>query len=442
MSSGMYSFSSQPKAVSGTRKKYREPDATDTALFRDLKETCITWDKRVHRGNTYSMYTQNAIKEALKEAVSPTQPAPRRRRRPQEKSIFDMGLPEHERVPVDLTKHLVASSESEVVKVDVADTQTDEFVPLPPPEPFVPPKTGVDVSTQVEDGELFIFENEVEPILSVIVNKTLEQSLMEVEEEHEMARMAEFKSDWLARQQQMMKEWEALVAEEWVAWRRKQAILAQQRARKRREAQVLLKIQALAASKSHLSRVVPNAIRSMHEVAFPDAQSLAIDRLFLPSLLGEVQRLAQERRIAEHIVDETVCKQPLERIGAQKASMESQRQRARDEEAKRMDEIHIRKGRIRIHVDDGAGGKITVGPVQISQDEDIEQVEDRIKAWLQENEPELAEAWSYGVTLRINNLPIQQTSEIFLAKSGMLSMHPKDPPAPPEEEEDDDEEGE
>ena len=28
-----------------------------------VKETCISWDKRVHRGNTYSMYTQNAIKE-------------------------------------------------------------------------------------------------------------------------------------------------------------------------------------------------------------------------------------------------------------------------------------------------------------------------------------------------------------------------------------------
>ena len=28
-----------------------------------MKETCISWDKRVHRGNTYSMYTQNAIKE-------------------------------------------------------------------------------------------------------------------------------------------------------------------------------------------------------------------------------------------------------------------------------------------------------------------------------------------------------------------------------------------
>ena len=36
-------------------------------------------------------------------------------------------------------------------------------------------KTGVDAATQVEDGELFDFDAEVEPILEVLVGKTLEQ---------------------------------------------------------------------------------------------------------------------------------------------------------------------------------------------------------------------------------------------------------------------------
>merc|ERR1712066_1098039 len=75
-------------------------------------------------------------------------------------------------------------------------------------------------------------------------------------------------------------------------------------------------------------------------------------------------------------------------------------------------------GRIRIHVDT-AGGKITVGPVQISQDQTIEEVQARIYKWIQENEPDLAELWCHGVVLRINNEPISQTSEIFSAKSGI-----------------------
>lgn len=53
-------------------------------------------------------------------------------------------------------------------------------------------KTGVDKETQVwDDGELFNFEYEVEPILLVIVGKTLEVSRMEVLEEEELKEMDE-----------------------------------------------------------------------------------------------------------------------------------------------------------------------------------------------------------------------------------------------------------
>lgn len=42
-------------------------------------------------------------------------------------------------------------------------------------------KTGTDVETQVwDDGELFNFEYEAEPILQVLVKKTLDLSRMEV----------------------------------------------------------------------------------------------------------------------------------------------------------------------------------------------------------------------------------------------------------------------
>ena len=66
------------------------------------------------------------------------------------------------------------------------ETQTDAFEPLPPPAPYVPKKTGVDVATQVDLSELFDFDREVGPVLDVIVSKTLEQARMEVEEEEEL----------------------------------------------------------------------------------------------------------------------------------------------------------------------------------------------------------------------------------------------------------------
>jgi len=134
--SATYSFSTQPKPVSATRKKYRDPSEVDIAMYRDLKETCITWDKRVHRGNTYSMYTQNAIKEALQEATREASPRPRAKRKPKETVPFDMPLPERERIPVDLTAHLVAREV--VAEVDTVEVQTDEFLPEPPEDQYQP----------------------------------------------------------------------------------------------------------------------------------------------------------------------------------------------------------------------------------------------------------------------------------------------------------------
>lgn len=48
---------------------------------------------------------------------------------------------------------------------------------------------GVSKKTLVEDNELFLFDDEVEPILSVLCGKTLEQARMEVLEEEELATM-------------------------------------------------------------------------------------------------------------------------------------------------------------------------------------------------------------------------------------------------------------
>lgn len=45
---------------------------------------------------------------------------------------------------------------------------------------------GVNQGTEVGDGDLFDFNKESEPILSVLCGKTLEQSRMEVLEEEEL----------------------------------------------------------------------------------------------------------------------------------------------------------------------------------------------------------------------------------------------------------------
>lgn len=60
-------------------------------------------------------------------------------------------------------------------KTSMVDIQTDKFEEIEHEEVYIPKKTGIDASTQVEDNELFEFDREVGPIVNVIVTKTLEQ---------------------------------------------------------------------------------------------------------------------------------------------------------------------------------------------------------------------------------------------------------------------------
>ena len=59
----------------------------------------------------------------------------------------------------------------------------------------MPELLGVSKKTLVEDNEVFLYDDEVEPVLSVLCGKTLELARMEVLQEEELAEMM--------RQQQM-----------------------------------------------------------------------------------------------------------------------------------------------------------------------------------------------------------------------------------------------
>mmetsp|Transcript_10823 Transcript_10823/g.24763 ORF Transcript_10823/g.24763 Transcript_10823/m.24763 type:complete len:457 (+) Transcript_10823:199-1569(+) len=441
-----YSFSSAPKAVTA-RRKYREPnEAYDTTIYRDPKETCISWDKRVHRGNTYSMYTQKAIKDALAEAQRQPEKVVRRKPKAKEPSPFDMGLPELEKVSVDLTHNLVCSTEREPpIQHEIVETQTDELLPEAPAEHYKPQRTGVDVSTQVLDGELFDFDREVEPILNVIVNKTLEQAVMEVEEEHELAQMAQFKEEFYVRQEKMSQDWQEQVAEEFVRWKEKQAVVAQKRAEKERAARVLLKVQAVAAAKAHLASLVPRAMDTLKEVALPDMNTVSIDRYFMPQLLSSVQAKVREHIASRQLVADIIDNAAKQQQETRQQAVDRHYQLRLEIARRRYEDAQIRQGTLRIYMDDGKGGKEPVGPIQVSSEESLEAIHQTIFDWMRANKPALVQGWDYGVVLCIDGQPAQATSEIFEASAGQISMVPADPPPPEpevdEEEGEEDEEG-
>lgn len=152
----------------------------------------IMWDRRIVRGNTYAAIVTTS-REAAKQ-FSGTQTQKRRN------IVQPLETNEHEAVQGDAStpraldgrKHVqVYTDENVELLTDKPpkyekDAQTDFVIERPVKRLYMPKKTGEDRETQIWDGELFKFDYEVEPILQVLVGKTLEQGRMEVLEEEEL----------------------------------------------------------------------------------------------------------------------------------------------------------------------------------------------------------------------------------------------------------------
>jgi len=187
--SGGYQYSSAPAPLKGKGKaRYREDD-TGVPLT-------LMSDPRVIRGSTYTLakklaavaektstVSQNiasssssssssmAVGSNLKASSTSTS-----------RPTYDFNVKSFS-TAIDLTPFLIQQNDAPAITKQACN-QTDVFLKRPPTPEYVPRKTGVDISTQVDDTrDLFKFDKEVAPIVDVIVQKTLEQALFEVQSE-------------------------------------------------------------------------------------------------------------------------------------------------------------------------------------------------------------------------------------------------------------------
>ena len=104
-------------------------------------------------------------------------------------------IPKPERVHqgIDIFRNLI-EEEKKVALVDLG-IQSDEieYDEIENEKKFLPQKLGKDEATQIMDGDLFDFDKDVEPLLTVIIGKTLEQSLLELEQEQEIENLRQAK---------------------------------------------------------------------------------------------------------------------------------------------------------------------------------------------------------------------------------------------------------
>jgi hypothetical protein len=403
-----YAFQAAPRPV------------TDRPKYRETVRTSLASDPRVFRGSTVAVRTST-------EEAKPTRHRTFHKPKEIEPRPFDIPLPPPERVPVDLDVHLLAPEVP--VFVAQSESQTDVFLPEPPEPEYVPRKTGIDASTQIYAGDLFSFDVEVAPILDVLVTKTLEQALTEVDDEDELANVAKFKEEWGRRQRNLVADWEQTVKVERERAAEKERVLAAAKARKKRELALMTKLAAKRNAEQYLRGVTQAATKDLLKVGhFPEKLEGLLGQEFWPWVMQKVDEVHAEKLGAQNLLNATLnnaVAQVSKRGLAVATDLTQEVQKQKRRTAERNEAL---KGNIRIYLNTPTGA-VVVGPIRISESEEIEAINERTFAWLEENHPEVAANTQHGVELYIGDTPTEKASELFRAAPGTISLKPK--PAPP-----------
>lgn len=325
--SGTYTFSSQPRTVP-QRKKYRDPLAQQNQAPAPYGN--IMYDRRIVRGNTYAQHTLPATAQPDPIEIQRQQEIRRRKiAAKRAKAQLRPSSPE----PVEGRKHIDVQTElyleelSDRVEEADVDCQTDAFLDRPPTPLFIPAKTGMDVATQIYEGDLFDFEIEVKPILEVLVGKTVEQALLEVMEEEELANLRAQQREFEELRNAELVETQRLEEQERRHREEKERRMKQQRETLKKERETADKIAARAFAQSYLADLIPSVFGTLNDNGyFFDPVERDVELGFMPWIMEEVEKKIDMSVLGRTVLDAIIRDVVMQRSAAYFKLEESQQE--------------------------------------------------------------------------------------------------------------------
>ncbi|XP_076872826.1 radial spoke head protein 3 homolog isoform X2 [Brachyhypopomus gauderio] len=266
------------------------------------------YDRRVVRGNTYAQHILPATSQADKVEIQKQQEARRRAmaRKREKEEQFHSRTPEalEGRKHTDVQTELYLEELSDHIEDVSVECQTDAFLDKPATPLFIPAKTGKDVATQIEEGELFHFDVEVQPVLEVLVGKTVEQALLEVMEEEELACLRAQQHAFQELRNAELVEVQRLEEQERRRREEKDRRIKQQRAVLEKEKETAEKIAARAFARHYLADLLPSVFTTLRDHGyFYDPVQRDVETGFIPWLMEEVGYALEKRHVALAVLD-------------------------------------------------------------------------------------------------------------------------------------------
>lgn len=335
-----YSYSAQPHAAPVKQKtKYRDDNQQE-----DINTSQnIMYDARVVRGNTYSAKVLSSdLKNDLDKSGTSKRIPRKQNRRPF--GTRRSATPP----PVDGRSHMVMQTEDFLEELtdrpieQDAETQTQPFMDRPASPLFVRAKIGFDVETQIENGDLFDFNTEVEPILEVLVGKTIHVAMLEIMQEEELEAIRLQQEEFETIRNVELAEVQRLEAEIKRKSLEKERRLAQERKRLEDRRRLEETVAARQFTSQFLGELHVNVFDTLEEQGhFYDPVQREIEVNFLPLLTQGIVRGADQYEAAAQIAMELL---EMARIKARAFEAECIKQR-NELKAQREAEERARKQR-------------------------------------------------------------------------------------------------
>ncbi|CAH8590491.1 unnamed protein product [Schistosoma intercalatum] len=143
--------------------------------------------------------------------------------------------------------------------------------------------------TQIYEGDLFDFDLEVTPILEVLIGKTIEQSLLEIAEEEELASIRAQQNAFEEIRQADLLEVARLTERERRIQEEKERRKAQYLAVIEQEKELATKVAAQAFAKAYLADLQTHVFNNLTETGyFYDPVERDIEEGFLPWLMEQI----------------------------------------------------------------------------------------------------------------------------------------------------------
>lgn len=318
-----FSYSNAPHAIL-PRKKYRNEDDSAFTLMSDprVMRGSVT---RSLKGNS-APGSQSAMSRSLDRTAAASKPGKPAAQNIQQRSfVGSQSLAREERESershrpayvyrvnelvqpeIDLSQYLVEREPETKRPPKLAETQTDDFQERPDTPEYVPRKTGVDMETQVENvSDLFIFDLEVEPMLSVICKKTLEQAMFEIERESELVNLQD-ECDRFAAIRVVEDQWHTAKEQQTLAdSHTKDLALQALEAKAQAQGQVRRKVAGGAAMRQMLPALVQDVCGELYaEGVWKDPETDDIDKRWLEEVYVVAKQNLELYKQAQSLVDE------------------------------------------------------------------------------------------------------------------------------------------